>query len=72
MSDTYFRKMFFKVYGKTPLHYINTLRIERAKALLSESGITLEQVAIHSGFSDVKYFSSVFKSYTGISPSKYR
>lgn len=72
MSDTYFRKIFFKVYGKTPLLYLNTLRIDKAKALLSESNIAVKEVALRSGFADVKYFSSVFKSFVGIQPSKYR
>jgi len=72
MSDTYFRKLFFKVFNTTPHSYINSLRIERAKALLSELNSTVEQVAQKSGFSDAKYFSTVFKKQVGVSPSKYR
>ena len=72
LSDTYFRKIFIKVYGTTPLAYINSLRLERAKALLSELNSSIEQVALKSGFSDVKYFSTVFKKSFGIPPSRYR
>ena len=72
MSDTYFRKLFYKVFNTTPLSYINSLRIERAKALLSELNSTVDQVAQKSGFSDAKYFSTVFKKFVGVPPSKYR
>ena len=72
LSDTYFRRIFIKVHGTTPLAYINSLRLERAQALLSESNSTVEQVALKSGFSDVKYFSTVFKKAFGVPPSKYR
>jgi AraC-like DNA-binding protein len=72
MSDTYFRKLFLKVYGTTPLSYINYLRMEKAKVLLSEFNTTVDYVALKSGFSDVKYFSTVFKKFVGVPPSKYR
>ena len=72
MSDTYFRRLFQKVYGRTPLSYLIYLRVEHAKALLSELGSSVSEVASASGFTDVKYFSTVFKKTTGTSPSKYR
>jgi AraC-like DNA-binding protein len=72
MSDTYFRKLFLKVYGTTPLSYINYLRMEKAKVLLSEFNTTVDYVALKSGFTDVKYFSTVFKKFVGVPPSKYR
>ncbi|MDF2722785.1 MAG: hypothetical protein K0Q59_2460, partial [Paenibacillus sp.] len=66
MSDTYFRRLFAQVYDLSPVQYINRERIEMAKTLLisGEFG-TIEQVAQAVGFSDVYYFSKVFKSQTG-------
>lgn len=72
MSDTYFRKLFRKHYGSTPLKYLNALRIDRAKALLRNMNCTVGESAIQSGFSDPKYFSTVFQSLTGTTPSEYR
>jgi AraC-like DNA-binding protein len=72
MSEPNFRRVFFEVYGRTPLSYISYLRIEHAKALLSELRISMGEVAERCGFSDVKYFSTVFKKHVGIQPSKYR
>ena len=72
MSDTYFRRLFVAVYGETPRQYINRLRVEHAQALLREWNYSVEQVARLSGFSDAKYFSTVFHRYTGRSPSQCR
>ena len=47
------------------------LRIEYAKELIHSKYYTISQCAEMSGFSDAKYFSTVFKKYTGIPPSKY-
>lgn len=72
VSDTYFRKLFEKAYGKTPRKYLVSLRVDYAKALLAESNHTVEQVAYESGFSDVKYFSTAFLKVVGKSPSAFR
>lgn len=72
LSDTWFRKLFMKCYGTTPVKYINSLRISYAKELLESGYYTIETVAEMSGFEDAKYFSTTFKQYTGHSPSKHR
>jgi AraC-like DNA-binding protein len=73
MSDTYFRKLFTQVYGLSPVQYINRERIEQAKSLLVSGDFgTIEQVAQAAGFSDVYYFSKVFKNQTGQPPTEWR
>jgi len=72
LSDTQFRKLFFEVYQTTPLNYINSLRIDYAAELLTGSFFSVEEVAIKSGFSDSKHFSTVFKKYKQCSPSTYK
>lgn len=69
MSDTMFRRLFLEVCGTTPLRYINRLRTDYAEELLNEGIYTVEQVALKAGFSDPKYFSTVFKSYKKLPPS---
>ena len=49
VSETYFRRLFFEVYGVTPVAYINALRVQRAKDLLSERGAQREKAGIQSG-----------------------
>jgi len=72
MSDTWFRKLFMKCYGTKPITYINTLRINYAKELLESGYYKVENVANMVGFDDAKYFSTLFKHYTGFSPLQYK
>ena len=72
ISDTWFRKLFFKCYHTTPVKYINDLRISYAKELLESGYYKIEQISGMVGFDDAKYFSTVFKYYTGLSPTDYK
>jgi AraC-like DNA-binding protein len=63
----------FKAYtGRTPSEYLNEMRIQRAKSLLSDSGSMIREIAEACGFSDEYYFSNFFKKQTGYSPSAFR
>ncbi len=72
VSCVYFRKLFRECYGISPMRYINKLRIKQAKILLKSSIISVEQVALSTGFSSVFSFSRAFKSVTGYAPTQYR
>lgn len=69
ISETYFRKLFAEYYKKTPITYINELRIEYARNLIS-SGKTIEESAYASGFNDPKYFSRVVKKHLDCTPKE--
>ena len=72
LSPAYFRRIFKSIYGTTVVKYVNALRIEYAKSLMSSRKYTVSEIAHLSGFTDEKYFSRVFKQTTGIAPSEYR
>lgn len=72
ISTVYFRRVFRSVYGVSPLKYLNSLRMEYAKRLLASDYYRVYEVADMAGFSDVKYFSTVFKKETGSTPSEYK
>ena len=72
MGETYFRQLFAKWSGMTPVEYRNTLRISNAKALLSRRSVSIAEVAYTVGFDDQFYFSRIFKKITGVSPKDYR
>lgn len=72
LSDTWFRKLFIKYYHTTPRKYINSMRINYAKELLRSHYYNVEEVAEMSGFENAKYFSLLFKQFTGYSPSEYK
>lgn len=58
--------------GLTFSEYITAKRMQRAKELLSDASLSINEVAEQSGYNDYFYFTKVFKKYMGISPSKYR
>ena len=71
ISEVYFRKLFKKEYGISPLKYIVRLRIQNAAGLISTGYYSLKEVSQMSGYTDYKYFSVEFKKIKGISPSNY-
>ena len=68
MSATCFRKLFFTCKSMSPVDYRNSLRIRRATELLRE-GMSVTRAAEAVGINDLKYFSKLFKRFTGLSPS---
>ncbi len=52
--------------------YISQLRIQRAKELLADESMSIQEIAEMVGYNDYFYFTKVFKKVQGISPSKYR
>ena len=52
--------------------YIASKRIQKAKELLADEKLSIEEIAEQVGYSDYFYFTKVFKKVAGISPSKYR
>ncbi|MCR5526384.1 MAG: response regulator [Lachnospiraceae bacterium] len=52
--------------------YVTSLRIQKAKELLKNQAVSIQEVAEMAGYTDYFYFTKVFKKVEGISPSKYR
>ncbi|MBR2653024.1 MAG: response regulator [Lachnospiraceae bacterium] len=52
--------------------YVSQLRIQRAKELLADESLSIQEIAEIVGYNDYFYFTKVFKKIQGISPSKYR
>lgn len=57
--------------GCGPIEYLISLRILAAKELIREGQMNFTQIAAHTGFVTLHYFSRVFKSRTGMSPREY-
>lgn len=68
----YANRMFKKQFGCTLVKYKNLLRINYAKEKIRVSDIPLGEISEEIGFSDISYFSRVFKKLEGISPDRYR
>lgn len=71
MSRTMFYVKLKSYTGKSPQEFIRIVRLERAAVLL-RSGHHVGNVAEEVGFDNAKYFSTAFKKYFGVSPSKYK
>ena len=72
ISESRIRRMLQSKLHTTPIKYINSLRLEKAQALLSESNVPISDIAYATGFEDPFYFSRMFKKQYGISPARYR
>lgn len=72
ISQAYFRKLFYRCYARTPVQYINALKLDRAKELLAQTEFSIERVAEESGFRNVYYFYRFFKKAVGKTPTEYK
>lgn len=70
MSRTLFYSRLKSLTGRAPQEFIRIIRLERAAELLKNGGSVVD-VSEATGFINVKYFSTVFKKYFGIQPSRY-
>lgn len=71
MSRTMFYVKLKSYTGKSPQEFIRVVRLERAAVLL-RAGHHVGDVAGEVGYDNAKYFSTSFKKYFGVSPSKYK
>lgn len=70
LSRYYFLRVFHEAVGIPPHAYLESVRISKAKRLL-EKGLSLNQVAHESGFSDQSHFTNRFKRFIGVTPGQY-
>lgn len=71
VSTVYFRKLFTKTVGGSPIAYARELRIKKAKEMLKSDYGSLTDIAQSLGYSGLYDFSRDFKKHTGVAPSRY-
>lgn len=71
ISTVYFRKLFTQLLGTSPINYIHSVRIEKAKEMLRADGGSVTDIAQSLGYPSIYDFSRTFKKYTGVSPSRF-
>lgn len=72
MSERNFRRVFTRIYGTTPSRYLERLRLERARMLLTSTHAPVDRVASRVGFDNADSFRRVFRRHYGASPRDYR
>jgi len=63
---------FRQCLGRSPHEEILRLKVQRIRQLLQESDLSLQEIALQTGFEHVEYLSTVFKRETGSSPRAFR
>lgn len=71
-NPKYLSSFFKEQSGTTLKQYILQVKMDSAKAELSDTNLSISQIAYNVGFSDPHNFSNAFKKITGLSPSEYR
>ncbi len=72
LNPAYFSTLFKQSTGSSFKEYLNMVRIEESKRLLSNTENSIIDISMAVGFMDQSYFSKVFKKYTGLTPKQYR
>jgi AraC-like DNA-binding protein len=72
LSDDYFGLIFRQHVGTTPMRYLRTVRMEQSKLLLTQTQLSIGEIAARVGFEDPLHFSRVFHQYATLPPRLYR
>ncbi len=72
ITPEYFRDIFKRLYGTSPLDYIQNLQINHAKQLMDSGAYTISEIAEMLGFDELSQFSRKFKKVAGISPKDFK
>jgi len=71
-EEAYFCRKFKKNTGITVMKYIQVLRLEESKKLITKSDFSIKDIALTCGFSDVAYFTNCFKKLYQMTPTQMR
>jgi len=68
MNECYLKKGFKEMFGSTIFDFYQSQRMEHAKYLLYEKGLSVTEVSLMLGYSSISHFSTAFKKHTGLKP----
>ena len=68
MNECYLKKGFKELYSTTIFDFYQSQRMEHAKYLLYEKGLSVTEVSVLLGYSSISHFSTAFKKHTGLKP----
>jgi two-component system, response regulator YesN len=72
VNASYLGQMFKNETGELFTNYLNRIRIDKAKELLSNTSLKIYRISEQVGYIDQSHFFRIFKKYSGISPEEYR
>lgn len=68
INECYLKKGFKEMFGTTIFDFYQNQRMEHARFLLYEKGLSVSEVSALLGYSSISHFSTAFKKHTGIKP----
>jgi AraC-like DNA-binding protein len=68
INECYLKKGFRLMYGSTIFDFYQSQRMEHARYLLYEKGMSVTDVSLQLGYSSISHFSTAFKKYSGLKP----
>jgi AraC family transcriptional regulator len=68
INECYLKKGFKELYGTTVFDFYQSQRMEHARYLLYEKGLSVTEVSMMLGYSSISHFSTAFKKHTGLKP----
>lgn len=68
INECYLKKGFKEMFGTTVFDFYQSQRMEHAKYLLYEKGLSVTDVSMLLGYSSISHFSTAFKKHTGLKP----
>ena len=72
LSSTHFNRRFRHLLRRTPMQYLQTVRIQAARNLLTTTSRSLAEIAVEVGYTDQSHFTRRFREVTGMTPATYR
>ncbi|NJD01204.1 MAG: helix-turn-helix domain-containing protein [Ruminiclostridium sp.] len=72
MSPAYLGRLFKKITSQSIVDYINEVRMKKAKDLLTNTNITINEIVSNTGYTNIQYFYKVFKKTFGVTPNNFR
>jgi two-component system response regulator YesN len=72
LSREYLMKLFKQQFGFGIHEYVQKVRMDKAKELLDDSSLKIQDISEMLGYKDKNYFSKAFRNYYSLSPSEYR
>jgi len=72
MSVTYLSRTFKNETNMNFVKYVTQVRMDKAKELLAQGGLSAQEAAYRVGYSDYVHFSKTFKKVHGLTPSEFR
>src|SRR6201995_1545256 len=68
INECYLKKGFKEIFGTTIFDFYQGQRMEHARYLLYEKGLSVTDVSVMLGYSSISHFSTAFKKHTGLKP----